>query len=89
MMFTSVYDYFKECTVDLDEGSEVIKEFNTSKQDFRRFIKDLSRSCKCARHKTKEAQQTNTDIQKNRIVESTQTYLMVHRCCTGQMRCLY
>jgi hypothetical protein len=32
--------------MDLEEGKEVIMETNTSKQDNRGLIKDLSRSCK-------------------------------------------
>lgn len=57
--------------MDLDKGNEMIKGINTSKEYFRRFFEDLSRSRKSPRHETKEAQTKKCEDTKN----------LVHRMC--------
>jgi hypothetical protein len=51
--------------MDLDECNEVIEDINTSNQDIRRLIEDLSRSYKSRRHNTKESQEKKHEYTKN------------------------
>lgn len=67
-MCANIYGYSsKNAAWTSDECKKMIKDINTSKQDTRRLIKDLSRSCKRLRHETEEAQANKCEDTNHRI----------------------
>jgi hypothetical protein len=71
--------------MDLDEGNEVINKINTSKQDVRRPIEDLSKSCKSPRHKMEQAKKPKDTEKKTECIERVGWHT---KCHIGHVLCV-